>query len=285
MLRVALITFLLTGAAPALAEPLLYRLADGNNTIWLLGSVHALTANDYPLDARIESAYADAERVVLEVSPDELNPAHIAQVALPLARYQGGQQLADAFNDAEYAKLRGYLETRGLDARQFSNFEPWFVGLQVFALNLAQSDYASAQGVDKHFAARALADGKQTGGLETAAEQFRMFDTLAIETQKAFLLESMNDSANFEQQLDEIVSAWRRGDEAALAGLLETEFGAAPELRDTLLVDRNQRWVPQIETLLESTGDSLVIVGALHLVGDKGVVSLLEEKGYELEKL
>ncbi|HEX7047703.1 MAG TPA: TraB/GumN family protein [Gammaproteobacteria bacterium] len=285
MLRVALITILLTGASPVLAEPLLYRLVDADNTIWLLGSVHALTANDYPLDARIESAYADAERVVLEVSPDELNPAHIAQVALPLARYQDGQRLADAFNDVEYAKLRGYLEARGLDARQFSNFEPWFVGLQVFALNLAQSDYASAQGVDKHFAARALSDGKQTGGLETAAEQFRMFDTLPLETQKSFLLESMNDSANFEQQLDEIVSAWRRGDEAALAGLLETEFSAAPDLRDTLLVDRNQRWIPQIETLLESTGDSLVIVGALHLVGDEGVVSLLEEKGYDVEKL
>lgn len=285
MLRTALVSFLAFAAAPALGEPLLYRLDNGDTSVWLLGSVHALTAGDYPLDSRIESAYADAERIVLEVSPEELEPAHIAEVALPLATWDNGQHLADAFTDAEYATLRRYLETFGLDVRQFRNFEPWFVGLQVFALNLAQSGYASAEGVDRHFAARAQADGKLTGGLETAREQFALFDSLPRPVQKTFLLESIKDSKDFEKQLDEIVAAWRRGDEAALAALLETEFDEDPELRDALLVDRNRRWVPRIETLLDSPGDSLVIVGALHLVGHEGVVNLLEDEGYKVTQV
>lgn len=283
MLRTALLFLLL--APPAFAEPLLYRVADADTTVWLLGSVHALTAGDYPLDARIESAYSKAERVVLEVSPEELDPAHIAQVALPLARYENGQDLADALGDAEYAELRRYLKTLGLDVAQLRGFEPWFVGLQVFALSLSQSGYSGSQGVDRHFAERALADRKLTGGLETAAEQFRAFDTLPASAQKTFLMESIKDGEDFKRELDRILAAWRQGDEAALTALIDTEFGKAPALRDALLVNRNRRWIPQIESLLESSGDSLVIVGALHLVGDSGVIELLEDEGYEVTQV
>ena len=285
MLRLLLLSFLLAAVSPATAAPLLYRVGDADTTVWLLGSVHALTAADYPLDARIENAYANAERVVLEVSPGELDPAHISQVALPLATYPDGQQLADAFTPSEYASLRNHFETFGLDIRQLRNFEPWFVGLQVFALHLAQSDYVSGNGVDQHFASRALADGKLSAGLETAAEQLGFFDALPAETQKAFLLESIGDSSDFASELDAIITAWRQGDEAALTTLAEAEFGGDAGLRDALLVERNRRWLPQIEELLRAEGDSLVIVGTLHLVGDESVVKLLENEGYEVKKV
>lgn len=283
-MRAFLCLFVSLAAMPAMAGPLLYRVADADSEIWLLGSVHALRSGDNPLDARIEAAYDRAERVVLEVSPAELDPVHLARVALPLARYADGGNLADVFTREEYARLRQRFSEVGIDVNQLRDFEPWFVALQLFALNLARSDYASAEGVDAYFAARAVADGKETGGLETAAEQFGMFDSLPVDTQKAFLLDSADDIATFEQEMAAIVTAWRNGDEAALTRLLTKEFSTEPELREALLDARNRRWVVAVEDLLAQPGDTLLVVGALHLVGESGLANLLEEAGHSVEK-
>lgn len=285
MQRIGVALLLFSLAMPALAGPLLYRLDDADSTVWLLGSVHALRDSDYPLDERIEAAYRDAERVVLEVSPGELDPGHLARVALPLARYANGSHLADVMTETEYARVRRHFGSFGVKLAQFREFEPWFVALQAFALNLAKSGYAGSEGVDRHFADRAIADGKATAGFETAAEQFSAFDGLPLETQKAFLLDSVDDNDAFQRHLDEIVAAWRRGDAAALAAVLEREFEGEPALRKALLVDRNRRWVPQIEKLLASGDDGLVVVGALHLVGSGGLVDLLEERGYDVRRV
>lgn len=280
-----LASLLLLLALPASADPLFYRITDADSSVWLLGSVHALRGGDYPLDDRIENAYREAEHVVLEVDPAELDPAHLATVALPLARYADGSQLADAFSDAEYALLRRHFASLGLDIAQFREFEPWFVALQLFAFELARNGYAGAQGVDAHFAARAVKDAKTTGGLETAAEQFGMFDALPGVAQKQFLLDAVKESGNFRHEMESIVNAWRNGDEAALLAMLEKEFGNTPALRDTLLDARNRRWVDGVETLLAQPGDALVVVGALHLVGEEGLVNLLEAAGHDVEKL
>lgn len=284
-MRLALLSFLLIAPSLALAEPLLYRIDKADSTVWLLGSVHALTADDYPLDARIESAYSEAERVVLEVSPEALDPANIARITLPLARFEDGRHLEDMLTDDEYAKLRNHVRALGIDIQRLQDFEPWFVALQVFALELMKSGYIADQGVDRHFGARAIADGKKTAGLETVEEQLRIFDDLPLETQASYLMDYVDDADEFEQNLEFLLDAWRRGDAGALKGVLETEFDADPGLRDALLTDRNRRWVPRIGNLLESSGDSLVIVGALHLVGDAGVVKLLENEGYEVKKV
>lgn len=274
---------LLLAAAPAFAEPLLYHVKDSDSELWLLGSVHALRSDDWR-DARIEAAYRDAERVTLEVNPAELDPAHLARVALPLARNAKGD-LADLFSEDEYARLRNHFASLGVNINDVRAFEPWFVALQVFALHLAKSGYAGVQGVDRHFAARAVADGKLTVGLETAEEQFRLFDSLPLETQKAFLLDAVDSGERFQEEMDRIVGAWQRGDEAALAKLLADEFDADPVLRDVLLDARNSRWLEDIEQMLRETGDTLVIVGALHLVGDTGLVTLLDSAGYDVEKI
>jgi hypothetical protein len=77
-----------------------------------------------------------------------------------------------------------------------------------------------------------------------------------------------------------VLSAWRRGDAAALGSLLAREYRAFPALYRPLVTARNQRWLPQIEQLLRGEGNSLVIVGALHLVGDGGLLELLRKDGF-----
>lgn len=271
-------------AAPAAADPLLFSIHDDDSTVWLLGSVHALRASDYPLDARIESAYTRADRVVLEVKPAELEPEHIGGLMMSMGRYENGT-LADAFSDDEFRTVRQQLGELGVNIESLLPFEPWLVALQVFGLNLARNGFADAEGVDSHYAARAIEDGKSTSGLETATEQLALFDGLSIDAQKAFLIETLKDSGDFRAEMEQLVDSWRRGDAGALEQLMEDEFAEDPKLRDSMLDARNQRWIEPIADYLDQPGETLVIVGALHLVGDNGVIELLRNKGYDVERV
>ncbi|HEX6930143.1 MAG TPA: TraB/GumN family protein [Gammaproteobacteria bacterium] len=284
MLRKSLLLGILL-AAPVSADPLLYRMDDADSTVWLLGSVHALRASDYPLDERIENAYAESARVVLEVNPAELQPAHLGSLMISLGRRENGRTLASAFTDAEYRRLQEGLAPLGIDASLMQDYEPWFVALQVFGLNLVRNGFASAEGVDTHYAVRAAADNKRTAGLEQARDQFLLFDQLAPEIQKRFLLDAVSDSGDFRAEMEKLVATWRSGDADALEALIEEEFGDEPALRESLLDARNRRWLEPVAAYLDQPGSTLVIVGALHLVGDEGLARLLEQKGYKLEKV
>jgi uncharacterized protein len=82
-----------------------------------------------------------------------------------------------------------------------------------------------------------------------------------------------------------VVTAWRSGDAAKLAALLSDEYKSFPNLYRVLVTERNKRWVPQIEKLLHGNQDVFVVVGALHLVGDGGLLDLMRRDGYKPEQL
>lgn len=58
-----------------------------------------------------------------------------------------------------------------------------------------------------------------------------------------------------------------------------------PKLYQTLIVDRNDKWVRNIEGYLNGSGNTMVVVGAAHLVGADGLVNLLRKRGYKVIKL
>jgi len=57
-----------------------------------------------------------------------------------------------------------------------------------------------------------------------------------------------------------------------------------PQIYQQLLVERNQNWLPLIESMLNDPGTEMILVGALHLVGTEGVLHALREKGYRIEQ-
>jgi uncharacterized protein YbaP (TraB family) len=140
-------------------------------------------------------------------------------------------------------------------------------------------------GVERRLTARAASDGKPIQGLETAREQLEIMARLPEKQQREFLLYSVEDAERMASEVDKLVAAWRRGDATGMAKLLQEGFDEYPDLYRPLTVDRNRKWIPQIERLLEGRDDYLVVVGALHLVGTDSVIDLLERKGYKVKQL
>lgn len=285
VLALALAWGLSAGAAPApAAEPQhhsLWSLKGKTNTVYLLGSVHFLNASEQ-LPAALENAYRDAEVLVMEIDMDDLDPAETQRTTMELGMQPAGQSLQQQLGQATYARLETRAREVGIDPALLNRFRPWFAGMTLMQLQLMKMGLAPAAGVEQRFTTRATADKKPIHGLETLREQLGMLAGLPEKQQREFLLYSIEDADRMEEEIDDLLKAWRRGDTKALAQLLAEGFDRYPDLYRPLTTDRNRRWVPQVEDLLDDREDYLVVVGTLHLVGKDSLIDLLEGKGHRV---
>jgi uncharacterized protein YbaP (TraB family) len=188
--------------------------------------------------------------------------------------------LAAVLGSEIYANLQNEAHHLGIDLDFMTRMQPWFVAMQIENLRMVRAGFNPLNGVDMQIAMRARQDNKPIIGLETAAEQLGIFAGLSMDEQREFLRGTLAESDS-ETQLRELTTAWRSGDLEALQKALRKGSEESPVLFKKLTVDRNLRWLPQIEKMLQdASNDYLVVTGALHMVGRDGVVELLRRKGY-----
>jgi uncharacterized protein len=285
-LTAALLALLPLGAfaqAPDARRPPLYVLEDGDNRVYLLGSIHALPAGALPLPAAVEAAYADAAVVAFEL---DLDAARAGAGALVMQKGRDETTTGQALSADQKAALNTLLGQLGLPAGALDAVEPWVASMTIGALAIERAG-ADAEGVDAHLFARAGADGKERAAFETLEQQIAILDDVSTEEQVTTLMQSVGEG------LDEMTSlfgrmqtAWATGDDSTLAAMIREGAAAAPGATEALFGRRNRAWVPQIEALLARSGrNALVVVGAGHLVGEGSVVELLRAAGHTVRRL
>ncbi|HNP65622.1 MAG TPA: TraB/GumN family protein [Woeseiaceae bacterium] len=284
----ALLLLLLT--VPAFADdgghPLtLWEVTGQKNSVFLLGSIHLLRPQDYPLPSAIDNAYAAAEVLIMEVDMDDVDP--VATQA-SFARYglsHDGTTLRDLMGEALYDEAAKAAEFISIPLDMLSKTEPWYAAMTVEIMMLNRMGFNPALGVEMHMLSKATQDGKRIDGLETIEEQLKFLDGMSLQAQRDMLIATLHESAELENVMDDLIEAWRYGDTEALAdGMLE-DLEQHEELNKAIVTDRNARWVKHIEELLDDDDDYLVIVGALHLVGPEGVPLQLERNGHSIRQL
>jgi uncharacterized protein YbaP (TraB family) len=262
----------------------LWAVAGQHNTVYLLGSIHVLRAEDGGLPRVAEDAYRDAERLVMEIDLDDAlagDPAALVSTMQQMALLPAGQSLRTVLG-SDYAAVKEHAQKAGVDLAVLDPFAPWFVATLLLQEELAKRGFSPELGVEQTIASRAVADGKPITGLETAQQQFAILAGLPMPLQKRFLLMTLEESDDLDAEIRELLSAWRSGDTERLAKVLGDEFDEFPELYRPLTEDRNRAWVPEIVDLLDDDDDYLVVVGALHLVGRNSVVDLLRQRGFRV---
>lgn len=267
----------------AAAERLpMWRLETDSNTIWLLGSVHLLRSSDYPLAAPIEAAYSDAEVLLMELDMDDLDPFAIQTELAAKSRLPDDQELRDIIGAELYSRAKRAAAEVDIPLGTLDNTEPWYAALTITNLLLMRLGYVAEQGVEMHFVRRAKRDAKPILGLETIAAQLDIFDELPLARQREMFAKTIDDLPTAERTMATLLEAWKRGDVETLERELLEDFATLPKLYESLLVRRNRSWVKQIEAHMREPDDYLVVVGALHLVGDDSVVAMLRLRGHEV---
>lgn len=268
--------------------PLLWKVSDQDNSVYLLGAFHLLRPSDYPLSADVSTAFEDAEAVMFELSPAEMASSALPTQMMQAALRQDGKRLQDDLDAVTWQRLQDYAAKNNLSLNNFATFEPWFVGLTISILEMTKQGLDPKLGLDTHFMEIAKKAGKPTDGLELASDQIRMLDGMDEAEQRQFIAEALEQAEKGPAEMEALHRAWRNGDAELLwnkmAGEMKREY---PRLYQRINVDRNNAWVPKIQQRLSQSGsdDTLVVVGALHLLGGDGVVEKLRGKGYKVERV
>lgn len=269
------------------ARTLLYRVEGASGaTVYMLGSIHLLTADAYPLPQPVQNAYADAERVFFETSLDSLMSRQ--QEMAMRGMYPAGKSLRGEIPADLYAQVEAAvpsLAAMGVTMPVVDRMEPWMVAMLFQAVEWQKAGMVPEHGVDMHFSGRAKQDQKPVGGLESVEFQLGLFDSMTPDEQVAFLRQTLESLPQVSDQMRRVVAAWRAGDAEAIDAIMNESMDESPALYARMLTDRNAAWVPQIEQMLRGGDDVLVVVGAAHLVGDDSVVEMLRQRGYKVEQL
>ncbi len=286
--RVALAALLavLPLAAAAGGHPVSMWLVEGQaNRVYLLGSVHLLRRDDHPLPRAFDAAYEDAEALIMELDMDDLDPAAMQATTNRLGLIQDERTLQDFLGDALYEQAVAAAAAIDIPFDMLSKTEPWYAAITIEQLVLMRIGFNPMFGVEMHMTMKAQQDGKEITGLETVDEQLAFLDGLSIDAQNDLLMQTLAEGDEIETLMNDMVRAWRVGDTEFLETAMLDEIAQFPELYRAIVVDRNHRWVDQIEALLDERDDYLVVVGALHLIGSDGVPALLRQRGIRIGQL
>lgn len=271
--------------APAVADTSVWSVSSGERTVYLGGTVHLLRPGDYPLPVEFEQAYQASSELYFETDISSMNSLAVQAQMLQQLAYNDEQSLKTVLNEKAYSALAEYTAGAGLPLVMLEKFKPGLLISTLQVLQLQSMGFTS-QGVDVSFNTRAIADAKALGQLETVQQQIGFIAAMGENNESEFILLSLRDLEETDELIEEMIRAWRSGDNLTLAEMFVDDMKSeAPELYDLLLLQRNLKWIPQIEQMLKDADTEFVLVGVAHIVGENGLLDLLTGKGYEIKQL
>ena len=251
--------------------------------VYLGGTVHLLRPSDFPLPSQYEEAYEESDKLYFETDISGMSDMATQARILQQLTYQDERTLESVLNEEAYSALSTYMEGVGLPLAMVQKFKPGLLVSTLTVLEMQKLGF-TPQGVDAYFNTRAMGDGKPVGQLESIDDQIGFMAKMGEGQESEFILVSLQDLKKTEM-LDQMIKAWRSGDDELLSAVFIDDMKAqSAELYENILVSRNRNWMPIIEDMLQQEGTEFVLVGAAHLVGEDGLLALLEDEGYTVSR-
>ena len=266
------------------ADGPVWKISDGQNTLYLGGTVHLLAPSDYPLPGSFQRAYDASAEVVLETDITALHNPALQQNMLGSLIYTDGRSLSSVLSRKTLRDLEAHLESRGIPMATMLAFKPGMLTMTLTVLELQRLGLGGT-GVDQYFGQKAQRDAKQLSFLESVEQQLQFLADMGEGEEDALIAYTLRDINDLPNLMRNVKAAWRTGDTAELKQLALTPMQRDfPGVYEALVLERNNAWIPQIEAMLETRTVELVLVGALHLVGQDGVLAQLEALGYSVRR-
>lgn len=281
--------------------PLFYKISSNETdaVIYLLGSIHVADDSIYPLNNTIMSSYKASDYLAVEVDAVEATKDMDKQLELvQKMTYEDGTTIKDELGEKLYNKMAEVLTEKSSYSPIFDSYKPVF--FESLFENLISKDAGldSNKGIDMYFLKLAKEDKKDILEIETADFQYDLLLNMPNELHKQSI-ESYSNYYNFNVlSMKTLYNAWKKGDinilEKMSIGFYKVQFksilsGEEYEMLDnynkTLITDRNYGMAQALEKYMSENKNVFCVVGVGHVIGNEGIVSLMEQKGYSVEKL
>jgi uncharacterized protein YbaP (TraB family) len=259
----------------------LWKIEGQRATVYLLGSVHFLKKENYPLAGPLGAAFDRAKIVAFETDMGALEDPKLQAKLMTQSALPDGATLRDQLPPKLYTRLADQLKDSGLPIEAVEKLKPGLAAMTLVLVEMRKLGLDETLGVDRHFHERAKKAGKEIMGLESAEFQLDLITGFSKAEGEALLDSTLKDIRTLREQLGRMIKSWETGDMTTLAQLMNEGMAEHPALFKRLLTDRNKQWVPKIEALARGDKDAIVIVGAGHLAGKGSVIDLLTKDGFK----
>jgi len=272
-------------AQTVVADSPVWKIEKNGQQLFIGGTIHVLAASDYPLPSTFDQAYRQSALLVLETDMQKLQSPGFQAAMLRELTYADGRNLQKVLNRNTYQGLEQFFSARGIPMAAIVNYKPGMVVTMMTMVELQRLGIDGI-GVDAYYSARAIEDRKKLGELEPVETQIAFLANMGAGQENEMLSFSLSDVEQLPAMMKSMKDAWRRGDVKKLEKLgiseLQKDF---PKVYKALLVDRNNAWIPQIEAMAKTKEVELVLVGALHLAGEDGLLAQLKARGYRIQMM
>jgi len=268
-----------------------WKATKGSETIYLLGTIHGAIAKFYPLPSAIDQAFDQSKHLMVEISIDKVDPFRISKTRDELGLYKPPDHLSKHLTPETKKVFEKYLQWSGETWEMYEKYRPWYAAsiASQSKHDWYSKDFKAALGLDLYFLARAREAGKAISDLETVEQQLHIDADLSEPAQDMLLRSSLMNFIGLDAKTKGYLTAWKAGDMKMMEELSTGDYRKYPELAEyekSLLDDRNIGMVAKIKQLMKTKpGPHFVAVGAAHMVGKNGLVSLFEKDGYKLEQV
>lgn len=247
---------------------------------YLFGTMHILCAEDAQLRAPLKSIIQKCRKVYFEIDMDDMNEM---MGAMKYLRMNNGIKISDLLSKDEYTRLEEYFKKSKspIPIGMINRFKPFLISglISEQSMNCKQKN-----GMEELIMKEASLRDKQIFGLETVQFQASLFDSIPYEKQAKELINYIDSIDSYKQSTKEMVEVYRKQNLDQLDSLVRKSDPGMNQYMDLLLYGRNRRWVRQMPTIMRE-GTLLFAVGAGHLAGEQGVISLLRKEGYVLKPI
>jgi uncharacterized protein YbaP (TraB family) len=234
------------------------------------------------LPASVESAFAASNVLVVELNPKQVDPSKAKELVAEYGMYGAGDGLSKHLNKETADALAAFCAKHGWQRDRLEHLKPWMVMYALMGISLQQAGVDTKLGIDRHF----LDESKppqRIAELETMRSQMSALASATDEEQQESLADEIKQFDKTKEFLRKMHDAYLAGDAEAL--LKYDQATAAKALRKRMLDDRNVTMTASLEQYLKGNEPCFVVVSVAHLVGDNGIVKLLQGKGYRVEQV
>ena len=284
---ITLFVLFIASARAANDRALFWQVQSEHAKVYLLGSIHYADESFYPLRREIEQAFYSAGHLVVEINIDDEKAQRYRELIQLKGSYQGEATIRDDISEETYRQLQNRLRRLGMPLEMVHKQKPGMLVLTLTAVQVMKMGFMPELGIDAYFLKGAKSSKKNIIELETVDDQMDIF--LNITDGDLLLRETLHSLDEADMLMMDMTRCWKRGDEACLEKILfedaMTRYPSFMRIYDDLFFKRNENMANAIKGFLDGKGIYFVVIGAGHLVGDKGIPTLLRNAGFDVGRL
>lgn len=270
--------FTIANAAPRQRD-FLWRVVNAPAPFYIVGSMHALRKSDSYIATEFDKEIDQAQKFIFERDPANNDPADLWRKLNQYTTYPRGVTIQQKVSPSTFALLKRIAR---IPPGAYETQKPWAIA--AFNLKATGMDTVKSRWSVDHYIYEKIRHRADTGGLETIDEFVRSFSEMNDRESESFFLQSVEYGQRSPELLDETIAAWKSGSPSRIYQLYAPRRNGADGYW-RWVEKRTARWIPRIEDAIKSRKPTMVIVGALHVSGPRGVIAELEKRGYKLEQL